>query len=326
MPKNKALPIITPYGPQVPDIYALRPCDIDTRKILDWMEKTKRFNGHSPVSLLYHTVLVMRYTAELGRWFVRGNPEHPWIKTAGVHDLHECFTGDILTPVKNTEIKALERDVFEQLMIHYGISDALVAPELPDIVKKADVLALNYEVSERQKMTRRKAVPVLAPANDREMTEILGIYAETASRLKKLEAECELKIKEIREKYADETAALKNTAEAAFKRVQLWAERSPGRFETRKSADTVYGRIGFRTGTPKIKPRRGFTFASALELVKLHLPGFVRTSEELNKELLLMKADELGADKLSEVGLEAVQEETFYIELKSEKELTAPNR
>jgi hypothetical protein len=88
--------------------------------------------------------------------------------------------------------------------------------------------------------------------------------------------------------------------------------------------------IGFRTGTPKLKTLKGFTWASALQLVKEFLPGYVRKTEEVAKDKLLADRDmEVkvkdgeGEVKLSHemarCGIQVVQDETFYVEPKKEE-------
>lgn len=51
--------------------------------------------------------------------------------------------------------------------------------------------------------------------------------------------------------------------------------------------ETAHGVLGFRTGTPKLKTRKGFTWAAVLELLKEFNPAYVRTSEEVAKDKLL---------------------------------------
>ena len=94
----------------------------------------------------------------------------------------------------------------------------------------------------------------------------------------------------------------------------------------------AHGTIGFRTGTPKLKTLKGFTWASALELVKRILPGYIREGEPtIAKDKLLAdrEADEVFinvgdgdtvsmAEAMKGCGLQVVQEETFYVEPKSE--------
>lgn len=82
----------------------------------------------------------------------------------------------------------------------------------------------------------------------------------------------------------------------------------------------THGTIGFRTGTPKLKTLKGFTWASAVNLVKEFLPSFIRTSEEVAKDKLLADRDEEGmTEKMAKCGIQVVQDETFYVDPKKEE-------
>ena len=88
---------------------------------------------------------------------------------------------------------------------------------------------------------------------------------------------------------------------------------------------------GFRTGTPKLKTLKGFTWASALELVKEFLPDYVRQTWDIAKDKLL--ADREGTvqepgnplgpgksmyEQMAKCGMQVVQDEAFYVEPKKE--------
>ena len=92
----------------------------------------------------------------------------------------------------------------------------------------------------------------------------------------------------------------------------------------------AHGVIGFRTGTPKLKTLKGFTWASALQLVKEFLPSYVRKTEDVAKDKLLADRDmevkvKDGEDKvklsheMARCGIQVVQDETFYVEPKKEE-------
>lgn len=82
----------------------------------------------------------------------------------------------------------------------------------------------------------------------------------------------------------------------------------------------AHGTIGFRTGTPKLKTLKGFTWASALNLVKEFLPDFIRKTEEVAKDRLLADRDVDGMnEKMAKCGIVVAQDETFYVEPKQEE-------
>jgi phage host-nuclease inhibitor protein Gam len=79
--------------------------------------------------------------------------------------------------------------------------------------------------------------------------------------------------------------------------------------------------IGFRTGTPKLKTLKGFTWGAVTNLLKEFLPAYVRTSEEPAKDKLLAdREDEVVSALFPKVGISVTQDETFYVEPKKEAE------
>ena len=147
-------------------------------------------------------------------------------------------------------------------------------------------------------------------------------YAAAAdARLAKINAEMDVQITRIRDKRADEIAKLTEMRDKSFEVVQAFAlENREELFAKKKSMDGAHGTFGFRTGTPKLKTLRGFTWASALNLIKAFLPDYVRTSEEPAKDKLLADREvpEVAAE-FEKCGIQVVQDETFFIELKKEE-------
>ena len=91
-------------------------------------------------------------------------------------------------------------------------------------------------------------------------------------------------------------------------------------FVKRKSLDTTHGTLGFRTGTPKLKTLKGFTWASVTNLLQEFLPNYVRTVTEPAKDKLLAdRDDEIVQKSLGKVGLMVVQDESFFVEPKKEE-------
>ena len=97
----------------------------------------------------------------------------------------------------------------------------------------------------------------------------------------------------------------------------------------------AHGTIGFRTGTPKLKTLKGFTWASALQLAKKFLPvTYIRMSEDIAKDRLLADRDLKETvvydtptgdprevtmrEAMAICGIQVTQDETFYVEPKKE--------
>ncbi len=164
--------------------------------------------------------------------------------------------------------------------------------------------------------------------------EAFATYAKSDAQIQKINAEIELQCAKIREKYADRLSALTTEKDAAFDTLQSFAtENQAELFTKKKSLDMAHGTIGFRTGTPKLKTLKGFTWESAKTLVKKFLPGYIRTSEEIAKDKLLAdrdgnvrmecsdstKPEEVALKSaMAECGIQVIQDETFYVEPKKE--------
>ena len=167
--------------------------------------------------------------------------------------------------------------------------------------------------------------------------EAFATYAKNDAQIQKINAEIELQCAKVREKYADRLAVLTTEKEAAFDTLQSFAtENQAELFTKKKSLDMAHGTIGFRTGTPKLKTLKGFTWASALQLAKKFLPStYIRQTEEIAKDKLLADRDldevaiydtPTGDDRtgtmreaMAVCGIQVAQDETFYVEPKKEE-------
>ncbi len=166
--------------------------------------------------------------------------------------------------------------------------------------------------------------------------EAFATYAKSDAQIQKINAEIELQCAKIREKYADKLAALGDDRDKAFDVLQSFAtEHQAELFTKKKSLDMAHGTIGFRTGTPKLKTLKGFTWASALQLAKKFLPmTYIRLTEDIAKDRLLSDRDleEVAVydtptgdprmvkmpEAMAVCGIQVVQDETFYVEPKKE--------
>lgn len=181
-------------------------------------------------------------------------------------------------------------------------------------------------------MATRQKKTIVSGVTREAAEEAFAQYAKADASINKIQTEVELKCAQIREKWQDKLSALTVERGEAFDVLQGFAAEHPELFAKKKSLDMVHGTIGFRTGTPKLKTLKGFTWASALELVKSILPGYIREGEPtIAKDKLLAdrEADEVFinvgdgdtvsmAEAMKGCGLQVVQDETFYVEPKSE--------
>lgn len=169
--------------------------------------------------------------------------------------------------------------------------------------------------------TREKKV-VHSGISSEEMEAAFTEFATSDAKLQKINATIDLQVTAIREKYADQVIELTKSKEKAFDIIQAFATANKEElFSKKKSMETVHGTLGFRTGTPKLKPLKGFTWPAITNLLKEFLPNYVRVSEEPAKDKLLADRDDENVSKyMAKVGISVIQEETFFVEPKKEGE------
>ena len=170
-------------------------------------------------------------------------------------------------------------------------------------------------------MAREKKV-VHTGVSSEQMEAAFGEYAVADAKLAKINATIDVQMTNIRDKYADDINKLNEVKEKAFDVMQAFAlENKDELFGKKKSMESVHGIIGFRTGTPKLKTLKGFTWGAVTNLLKEFLPAYVRISEEPAKDKLLAdREDEEVAVLFPKVGIAVAQDETFYVEPKKENE------
>ena len=171
-------------------------------------------------------------------------------------------------------------------------------------------------------MAKREKKIVISGVTREAMEEAFGRYATADAEVQSINAAMDKEFVAIRERNAERLAELEQQKTESFEVMQVFAtEQREVLFSKRRSLETTHGVIGFRTGTPKLKTRRGFTWAAALELVREFLPSYIRTSEEVAKDKLLAdRENEQLQPLMQKCGIDVVQEESFYVEPKKEKE------
>lgn len=145
-------------------------------------------------------------------------------------------------------------------------------------------------------------------------------YAKAQARLKQIEAMIEQQIIRAREKYQDEIQELNDVLEEEFDFLKAFAMQNRQLFIERKSIDSTHGVIGFRTSTPKLDKDRKFTWDAIVTLMRdKNYMQYIRTKEEVNKELLLNERETVDAQKvMRDCKMYVTQEETFFVEPKEE--------
>lgn len=170
-------------------------------------------------------------------------------------------------------------------------------------------------------MATRQKKTLIQGITAEQANDAFANYAKADAQIQKINADIELQCAKIRERKADELTRLGEEREKAFDTLQAYAVENQAELLTKKkSLEMAHGTIGFRTGTPKLKTLKGFTWASALNLVREFLPSFIRTTEEIAKDKLLADRDTEGmGEKMAQCGIMVTQDETFYVEPKKEE-------
>ncbi len=164
----------------------------------------------------------------------------------------------------------------------------------------------------------KKKVTVLITQD--ELPEQVRKFAVATSKLKAIEADIELQKQEIVRKYESKLQQLNELRDEAVYTLQNFAEyHRESLFSTKKSMELAHGTIGFQMGTPKVDKSKKVTWDGVLEDLKAIDSTFVRSKEEVNKELIIAnRANYEFMFKLSKIGVTVVQEETFYVKAKEE--------
>lgn len=170
--------------------------------------------------------------------------------------------------------------------------------------------------------TKRTKKTVVSGVTREQYEQAFAEFAMADAKAQSLTAKMDQEMTKIREKYADQLAELNDTKDKAFEVMQTFAvENKDVLFAKKKSLESAHGIIGFRTGNPKLKNLKGFTWAAVTNLCKEFLPQYIRTTEELAKDKLLADRDiEEVAAMFPTIGIQVVQDESFYVEPKKESD------
>ncbi len=173
-------------------------------------------------------------------------------------------------------------------------------------------------------MARTKKT-VVSGINREQAEQAFADFAAADAKVQNLTSKMDIEMTRIREKYADQLVELETKKGEAFDLMQAYAvENKDELFSKKKSVESAHGVFGFRTGTPKPKNLKGFTWAAVTNLCKELLPSYIRITEELNRQKLL---DDRGLPKVAEyfpkIGVQVVQEESFFVEPKKESDAVA---
>lgn len=164
--------------------------------------------------------------------------------------------------------------------------------------------------------------PALATRLDMEVC--FGELALIEANGRKLAARLDKELADVKAKHQ---AGLDECAAAMKAKVALLEQWAVANRETEfanvKSLTTLFGTLGWRTSTPTLKPRSGFTLDDVLARLKAveAWAGYVRTVEEVNREKIIADRKALSeSGTLADMGVRIVQPERFFVEVKTEED------
>ncbi|HEV3413764.1 MAG TPA: host-nuclease inhibitor Gam family protein [Puia sp.] len=165
--------------------------------------------------------------------------------------------------------------------------------------------------------TRAKKV-LITNISHGDAEQAMGLFAHCNTQLKLIESRMEEEKHQIDNKYLEEITQLKDSMEEQLKMLQVYGQQYKDSWKG-KSLALLHGKIGFRTGNPKLVKDKKFTWDAVTELLKKAFPTFVRINYEINKEALIAFRDQQEFEKIKEsCYVDVIRDETFYAEANME--------
>jgi phage host-nuclease inhibitor protein Gam len=173
-------------------------------------------------------------------------------------------------------------------------------------------------MGKRIKATRRYKIETRQQAE-----ATLGMLCESEIERNRITLEMDASLTEIRQEFEGRIDPHQRRVEDLTLALEDWATANPQEFPSgRKSIDFVHGEIGFRTGMPKFKKLRRFKtlqlMAEAMRKLAWARKYVKQSPPTVNKELVIANRDKLTAEQLNTLGIQIVQDESFYVDPKTE--------
>lgn len=165
--------------------------------------------------------------------------------------------------------------------------------------------------------TRAKKILITSISHE-EAEQAMSVFAKCSTQLKLIESKMEEEKQQIDNKYLGEIAGLKASMDEQLELLQVYGQKSKDNWKG-KSLELIHGKIGFRTGNPKLVKDKKFTWDAVTELLKKTFPSFIRQTFEINKEALIALREHEDFKAIKEACyVDVVQDETFFVEANKE--------
>jgi len=148
-----------------------------------------------------------------------------------------------------------------------------------------------------------------------EMEALVGDIAAGKNFIATTKALMDARIIEIKEEYEKQIADAEADLLPLMESARAWSEANPAEFGKRRSIEFLHGLVGWRTGTPKLKTLRGWTWAKVVQyLSDAGFGEYLRRKLEVDKDALIAARDHLAEGVRKQMGIQIVQDETFFVE------------
>lgn len=155
---------------------------------------------------------------------------------------------------------------------------------------------------------------LITPRTRDEAETIVGQLTELIIAERETKALMDQRVKEIKDEYQAQLVDINERITPLYLRIEAWAEANLESFGRNKSLAMLHGVIGWRTDTPSLKTRKGWTWDRVLETLGTFSPQFIRTKEEVDKQAILAARENLLDGDLKTMGVEIVQQVKFFVE------------
>ncbi len=146
--------------------------------------------------------------------------------------------------------------------------------------------------------------------------EAVARYTNAMQREAMINRMMEDEINEILAKHEESLQTIADEKKKAFDMAHAYCTANKQRlFTKRRSIGLADGIAGFRLGTPRLRTNSGSGWQDVVGRLKEVLPGYVRTTEEPARDMLLADRNKPDvAPLLVQLGLQVVQDDLFYIQ------------
>jgi len=152
------------------------------------------------------------------------------------------------------------------------------------------------------------------PESREEMEDLVRDICAKEIQAAEMKNQMEAMIMAVRDRFEDQITACREDIKGKLELAEMWALANPDEFKGKKSVVMVHGTVGYRTGMPRLKTIRGYTWDRVLDLLRRVAPDYIRIKEEVAKDAIIAQAADIGPDLLKQVGVKVEQNEAFYVE------------